>query len=195
MDSIKKLCNKCILLKEGKMVKYGKTDDVISAYLESGREMQAEITYEPDKTKEAQITKISILNNDNIPATQIPLSEDYSFEIEYEVYKQTDRPLLCALILQNNDLLLHSSETDSNPRLIDYAPGKYKTRIKIPGHLLNIGYYNLEFSFQRPFIEHIDRKINIGLEIQNINNSKLHIFNNLVLGRLSTLLKYETTKE
>ncbi|KKQ77593.1 MAG: hypothetical protein UT00_C0009G0001, partial [Parcubacteria group bacterium GW2011_GWA1_38_7] len=60
--------------------------------------------------------------------------------------------------------------------------------------LFNVGYYYLNISLQKPFIEHIDTKENILFEILNVNNPRSEIFNNQILGKIAIPLNYDTKR-
>lgn len=194
MAAIQNLCKKCILLKNGRIKKIGKPKEVIKEYLGEDKRGKAVINFKDtkDKNKEIQITKISILDKNKKPAIQIPISQDFFIQVEYEVLKKTDNVLLSVLFYSNGELLFLSSESDKKGHLTDYFLGEYKTIIKIPAFLFNVGQYYFDVAIHRPYVEYIDHKQNISFEILDINNPRSFIFKGQNLGKIASILDYET---
>jgi lipopolysaccharide transport system ATP-binding protein len=192
MQAIEQLCTKCILMRGGKIVKAGKTDEVVSHYINKERNLNAVTEYPLNNNSEAQITKISILDKAGIPSIQLPINEGFTVDVEYEIRSPLEDVMLCFLFSSDNELLLNSSDADKDGIMHPYKPGKYKTTIKIPPSLFNVGYYNLEVCFKRPFVEWIDRKEDIQFEIMNIDNPRSIVFRNQVYGKIALFLDYKT---
>lgn len=194
LDAIERLCTKTILLKKGEVVRFGETSEVIHHYLNTDRTLDAVIEYPKKQEVEAQITKISILDKNEKPASQIPINDNFKIEVEYQINKKIEGALLCFNFFHEGDMLLNSSSADKDAKMHPLFEGKYKTSIEIPRRLFNVGYYYIKISIQRPFVEFIDVKDNIQFEITNTNNPQSDIFNNHILGKIATLLHYNTTE-
>jgi len=194
MEAIRQLCSKIVLLNKGKMEKIGTTSDVIDYYLNNGKNFTSEYDFQINTKKDTSITKICIQNKDEENIFQLPISEDFYIKVKYTFSKPQKNVLLSILFYQNGELLLLSSESDNTGKIKDYLPGNYETKIKIPAYLFNIGYYQFDVTLHRPYIEYLDNKSNITLEILDINNVKSKIFKGHTLGKIATILNYQTKK-
>lgn len=193
MGAIKQLCNNCILLSGGKIDKIGNTNSVIDYYLNNNQNFSSLYEYKKDINRTTNITKIFITDENNINTSRISINKDLFVNIEYEFNNQEDGVLLSLFVYKEGELFLLSSESDSSNKLENYKPGKYTTIIKIPSYLLNIGLYELEISLHRPYVEYLDRKQNLILEILDIDNIKSKIFKGQSLGKTGAILDYQTT--
>ncbi len=196
MNAIKKICQKCILLKNGEIIAYGDTLSIIAQYNKSdNKNIQAVHEYKISESKAASITSIKFFNNNNVIASEINVDEGFYIDIEYHVQEEVQRACICALFYdQGDDLFLLSSETDKTLRLRNYKKGRYITRIAVPAQLFNIGKYHCDISFQKPFIEYIDHKQKVSFSIVDSANFRIDSRWKR-LGRTATVLDYLTSKK
>lgn len=194
MTAVKKLCKKCILLEKGRVKMYGDTEEVGNYYLNHGQDLQAKLTFTPDINKKASITGISLLDTKSNARAKIAVSEPFVVEVKFEVHKPLTKTSLCITIFTRGEILLYSTEADRTGSFVDYAPGKYLTRINIPAFLLNIGYYYLQVGIERPFVEGVDVKTNIPFEIIDRDNPRSVATNGRVQGMIASQLSYDSQK-
>ncbi len=190
MGAIEQLCNRCVLLKDGKIMKTGPTSEIIDFYLNKDKDLSSITEYRPDRDKEAQITKISILNFEGKPSTQISMNKNFIIDIEYVVFRVSPDVMLNCIFFKDDDLLLNWSDADNMGTLLEYKPGTYKTSVSIPHSIFNTGYYSLEISIKRPGVEFIDRKLNIPFEIINNGDIRSDIYNNQIPGKIVIPLEH-----
>jgi lipopolysaccharide transport system ATP-binding protein len=197
MGAIEQLCTKTILLEKGEIIKFGDTKEVINYYTKSGNFLSSVLEYH-EKTekreKNAEIRKISLLGKNDIPSAKIPFGSEFSVEVEYEIYKKTDRAMLAFGCYSGGEMLFYSSDADEKGKLSTYEPGKYKTLMQIPSALFNVGSYYLEININRPGVEFIDRKQNIPFEISQTDNPLSAIYNNQIPGKIIVPLAYKNQK-
>lgn len=193
MSAIQQLCPKTILLEKGKVKMFGKTEDVINAYLNEGQ-LSSAVEYTVNSKKEAQISKITILNKNDVPQPKIPLNEEFFIEIEYTILQQIQSTALSVIFYTGGDLLLYSSESDKSAVLSDYQPGSYKTRVRIEPFLFNVGIYEFNVYFHKPNIEITEHKNNIFFEILDVDTPRTIVFRGHNLGKIATILDYKTEK-
>ncbi|MFC1623653.1 polysaccharide ABC transporter ATP-binding protein, partial [Patescibacteria group bacterium] len=122
MSAIQKICKRCILLEEGEIKMIGETKDVVNNYLNKNRKSSSQATfkYPVDKNKDAQITKISILDKNDKPTSQLPVSEKFSILVDYQFLRDTKNALLVLMFFSYGEIFLHSSEGDSTGKLTNY---------------------------------------------------------------------------
>ena len=191
LEAVRRLCTKCVLLEKGEVKSIGATATITNEY--ANRE--ANYTFNEETDNEIAITNIAIRNEHKQIQSQIPIDKPFYIEVDYTVKKPVLQALFCVhFFTSNNNLIVLSSETDKNPSLRDFHIGKYKTVLKIPAHLFNVGNYYFEASVQIPFIKYLELKRNIPFEILDIPNSRVKIFDNSILGAFAPIFEYDTKK-
>jgi len=161
LSMIKALCNKCILLDHGQLVKYGPTEEVIEAYISQKQttDFICHVEFEEDQQKEsAQVYRICIKNQSGNEASSYEIFEPIQLEVEYEIKKPLIGVALGFSIYKNQGAVCHSFDTDVNSNLLDKRePGKYIATVEIPP-ILMAGNYVLDFTICRPGLDGIDFK-------------------------------------
>ncbi|MFA4942878.1 MAG: ABC transporter ATP-binding protein [Patescibacteria group bacterium] len=190
--AVQQICNKCLLLEEGKIVDYGSVEKMVTRYMNSDNSVRL---YDDQIKKNAQITKISVLNSQKVASTQIGIDECFYIEVEYDVKQEINQAIL-ALVLYSvsGELLFMTTENDRTGETRKYEVGKYKALVAIPSFLLNVGNYYFDISIQDPFVEYFDLKKNVNFAIINSNNPKNKILKGNNLGFISTILDYKLEK-
>ena len=194
LDAVKRLCNRCVLLRKGEIIKTGPTQEIIDYYLNNEQNLNSVIEYKPRVGAEGQITKISILDRNKKPSAQLPINDGFSIQIEYEVYREMKNAVLSVMFLHEGNFILNTSSGDREAKLQTYAPGKYVSTIIVPPSLFNVGYYQMRISLQRPSVEQIDLKTNISFEVIDVDNPRGAIYNNSYTGVIGVQLDYKTDK-
>lgn len=87
LNAVRRICNKCVYLEDGKIKAIGETSDVINKYLTTSSS-KAQYTFENSKEKDIYIKKISILNEKGEIDGVIPCTQQFQIEVEYEVTKE-----------------------------------------------------------------------------------------------------------
>lgn len=194
MGAVRQLCKRCILINKGEIEKVDETNSVIDFYSNNGKNLSSIYEYDVDNKKSANITKISIINQNSNPSSEIPISEYFSIKVEYSFNATQKSALLSLLFYSDDELLLLSSESDSALKLENYDKGNYETIIKIPKYLFNVGHYKFDVAIHRPYTEYIDNKTNLHFDITDINNVKSLIFKGYSDGKIASILDYKTKK-
>ncbi|MFA5889079.1 MAG: polysaccharide ABC transporter ATP-binding protein [Candidatus Paceibacterota bacterium] len=196
MGAIQTLCKKCILLKKGQIEMFGETEEVVNKYLDSNKNLESITTYLVKENLDAQIMKVSILNQNKIPQPQIPLNEKFFIEMDYVVRKPIENALTTIEFLDNSDsLLLFSTEMDKKPSLQNYKVGSYTTTIEIPAYLFNFGQYSCRLNIEHPFIARVDSVKGINFEVSDAEQSRARIlFRGKSIGKITTILNYNTKR-
>jgi lipopolysaccharide transport system ATP-binding protein len=149
MNAVQQLCNKCVYLKDGKVMAVGPTDQVINAYLQdtSSNDDSGKWTNPGDVTS-AYFTPRSIrLVGANGKAVGSEPTRDKLFvEISGEIKKtHEDMNIGYALYSEDNETLYWSFSTDAekNNWPVDKT-GKFTMKSELPVELLNSASYRLE---------------------------------------------------
>mgnify|MGYP001572783341 CR=1 FL=1 len=147
MTAMKSLCTKGLLLKNGLAVKSGSMGDVIDYYMEeSEKKNQVVHVFDEVKTKEAQIIKVSIVDDNGVVTGAVDLNKHFSLIIEYIIREPITGLSAGFSILQasESEYLITSNEAELNPeKLKTRTSGYYKNSIRIPEKILNVGRYRI----------------------------------------------------
>lgn len=196
LDAVERLCTKTILLKKGEIVKFGETSEVVNYYLNVDRTLNAITEYPIKESLEGQITKVSILNKDHKPQTQIPVGEKFFVEINLDIRKPQEKKLLFLYFFYQGELLLFSTEGDSKGSYKNYEVGKYTTLVEVPAFLFQIGLVSLNIGLKHlsDGRHSVDTVKDISIEIVNDKNPREGITGDSYWGKVSTILEYKTKK-
>lgn len=192
MESVSSLCNKAILLRDGQIVKDGKTDDVISEYASTYREARSSYNYPTDESKIAQITRLRILKVSE--TTAIPLGTDWSLELDYEVRKMALNTILAVEVLSpTGEILYFTSDNDELKELSNKKPGHYRSNVKLNSYQLPPGTYELRITLQAPNVKLHDLVDGIPLDIlPDTGDIRSKYFSGRYMGYSAILSKWST---
>jgi lipopolysaccharide transport system ATP-binding protein len=145
MGAVGQLCQRTILLDDGKVKKDGLSRDVIASYLMESTPQLDAVKWEREKAPkcdEVVLLDVRTVHNDGKVAAHFSSTEEISVEINYEVLKY-DRLLRIWIRLSTPEgtdvFAAHNGDIWGN---LDARPkGIYKSRCIIPGNLLNTGKY------------------------------------------------------
>ena len=196
MEAIKQLCDRCVLLDKGRVIKDGKTNEVLDYYLNKNLQKQSVFDFSSNPDKEAEITKVTILNKDHNPSNQLPVSEPFYIKCDYSINKTIKDSVVSVFIFSaGGELMLFSSDGDKDGHLRVYEEGKYSTTFTVPQFLFTPGFYSFNLSIQKPFVEYIDLRKDFDFEILDIDNPKSIILKGNNVCKLSCILDFEEEKK
>jgi lipopolysaccharide transport system ATP-binding protein len=148
MAAVKTLCSQAVLLSDGCLKQQGTAGEIISAYLQVGRDAASEREWpDPDTAPGNEHIRMECIRV-TPPKGETEITIDTGAEIEIGFYNaQAGINLDCTVYLLNNDGLvlcetgrLISSNSDS-------LKGSYRVFGRLPAHLLNAGRYYLTVLF------------------------------------------------
>ncbi len=143
MSTITSLCNNCILLDTGQLLKNGNTSDVVLRYYSDGNASPAafdcESRGESIGDNSASLLSGAIVDQNNRPCTEVDIRESVKIKMRFRVNKSGN---------YNYYPNYHFFSSDgayafvSGPKIIDTAQsGNYESECIIPGNFLNEGTY------------------------------------------------------
>lgn len=149
MESVKKYCNKAILIKDGDVVVNGDKDDVANRYtLENfntekhGSAEQSKDTYPTGLN--AKVPHLKVVPRSNQVCTS---NDDFRFDIEYECNESQDFYLAIAL----HDIKRGGISFDSGDRVFKMTKrGASKAEFSLPLGLFNSGQFRIVVSLRVP---------------------------------------------
>jgi lipopolysaccharide transport system ATP-binding protein len=160
MQAISRLCQRAILLKNGKIVADDVCNDVVSAYLgDSSIDTCGQATLSPLPIAAMRLRSVSILNKDKVPVTRVEMGQPFYIQVVYDVNRPVSSAHVICLINNSDGVnVLSSGDTDlDEAKLGKRQPGSYRGEFQIPAFLLGEGGYSLTVALSVPFIQTYDR--------------------------------------
>jgi len=194
MEAVQRLCNKGILLEKGKVALDGSIDQVIRGYITSNSSSKSVINIEiPDNNEQLPgfAKSLSFLNENGTLTGLVPVTSDYSIEMEIVINKPLDHFIAGIGFITITEVPFRTIWTA--PQQIE--PGVYKVRFSMndvhlaPGaYKLVIGLSNNESSFH--YVEN-----QVVLEISDASEKKIdERIVNLRSGLIVNQVPYEIKK-
>jgi len=144
MNAIQSICKRCILLQDGKILKIGTSDEIISNYLDEKKNQPVAFFPEPNiHKKRAHISKIAIIDAKGNHSSHLNMSAPFTFEIDYELKENEPAYVVLKLFKASipGTYITVSLSNDNNQK--NYSEkGKYKATVKIDP-FLNAGTYSI----------------------------------------------------
>jgi lipopolysaccharide transport system ATP-binding protein len=149
MAAVNTFCKQGVLLQKGRLVYEGGIREAVEKYISSSRHAAAEKTWETvaeaPGNDTARIVGVRVLHGEEVSGS-IPISDDFCVEIEF-VNLQPQAKLSVGLqLFDKSDVGVLASVNWASASLkadpltaAAYATGRYKSRCRIPGNLLNEG--------------------------------------------------------
>ena len=145
MGAISRLCERCILLDQGRLVFAGPTQAAVQTYMTSGLMERAEYTQESAAEKAVNLKRIALVVEGDEIRGDVPYDGELKFELEYEVNQGvTGVSVGIGLFTVDGTCAFVTGDFDSHPELLGpRQPGSYRTVVKIPPCWLNVGRYTV----------------------------------------------------
>lgn len=135
MAMMRNLCQKCVLLDNGRVKAYGTTSEVLKKYLGKGVDSAAQMKFKASKQMSNQITGITVMNSKGKLTTHLMNDESFTVTVSYEVRKlvTTNNYLYLTFYDMNNEIIFRTFDFDSEPNLYqDKKEGKYQATFNFP---------------------------------------------------------------
>lgn len=145
MGAISRLCQRCILLDQGRVAASGDTAAIVQTYMTSGLMERAEFTQRENPRKAMNLLRIALVDSKGEVRSDVPYDAQLNFELEYEVNQSvTGTSVGIALFTADGTCAFASADFDSHPELLGTRePGRFRTVVEIPPCWLNTGRYTV----------------------------------------------------
>jgi ABC-type polysaccharide/polyol phosphate transport system ATPase subunit len=133
LDAVTRLCSRALWLDGGAMKRLGPADDVVSAYLASGRTFAARQVFAEDPTRPVSVLSVAVLDDAGTPTEALDRDTPLTFEVRFVVRERV--PGLDMTVLVHNlrgVRVLDEAWSDSAPAAKREALGEYVARIVVP---------------------------------------------------------------
>ena len=142
MGAVSRLCQRTILLNEGRVVTMGSTQEVIQTYTVSNTLGRGEFLQPPAPEKTMHLRRAAILKDGELRA-EVGYHENFSIRVEYEINRPiTGGNIGIGLFAADGGCILQTADFDAHPELLELRePGYYHADIDLPSHWLSSGRY------------------------------------------------------
>ena len=148
MAAVQQLCQRAVLLQEGKIVSDGSISQVVDCYLNNGRQSNSEVVYSdlslaPGDFR-AKFASIRILDRDKV-ADHVDIEHPLLVEINYRVLVPDVVLNLSIALYDKNEVYVLASASISDAEWYQrpHPVGNFQSRCIIPGCFLNEGSYSI----------------------------------------------------
>lgn len=167
-ESIKLLCNKGLLLSNGRVEMYSNIIDVTDKYYKDFNTYIQKYIFErkiSENSKIIQFRKIELIN-ESINSI-IYFNDEIAFKVSIEVLNKISNSIITFIIRTKGNDILWSFDTDFNQNILNKRDkGLYTYYIKIPRYLLKVGYYTVSFNsgiIGGEIIDNVDNAISFSI--------------------------------
>ena len=145
MGAIRSLCDRAILIDQGRVVLDGEAPEVVSSYLASAVSglSEGEISWKTDAEAPGEhglkLRAIRLKQEDGTISSVFDVEKAIFIEIVYEVKTSRGLRFRLGFLTSTGEVAFQSN--DKSARKDTVAPGRYRNTCIIPGNLLNVGEY------------------------------------------------------
>jgi lipopolysaccharide transport system ATP-binding protein len=146
MQAVARLCDRTILLDEGRVTKDGTSPEVVATYLQSGHGSGSSVAWDDETapgTKTVKMMWVRVVQDGETVDTA-DVRHPVGIEIAFRILRPA-QPLVPKLKLTSaeGDIVFNALDTD--PRWSEpVVPGEYVSTAWIPGNLLNEGFFSVD---------------------------------------------------
>jgi len=166
MQAVRQMCQRAILLKQGRVVRDGEPHAVISTYLGQGGEEKAEaqavielVDYSrPSPPEGGRFERLSFRDGQGRPALQVNLNDTLDVEVAFQIYQPIKQINVAMAVVHSEGLRVFSEAYCDQHALPDLMPGYYTLRFHVPMRFFKLESYFLVLAMSgdgRP-CDHID---------------------------------------
>jgi lipopolysaccharide transport system ATP-binding protein len=144
MPAITRLCQRAVLLAQGRIVEDGPAEQVVARYLTSELGTEASKEWAPDDPSApgndwVKLRRVRVVDRCGRTVESIDVRRPIGVEISFDVLRR-EQPLVPGIVLTNDQGSAVFSAMDTSPAWRQPCdPGPYRSTAWIPGNLLNEG--------------------------------------------------------
>jgi lipopolysaccharide transport system ATP-binding protein len=196
MTALQSLCTRAVFLNAGKVESIGDPETLINQYLAMFGAVKTHKDYTTtiEGVSIAGMLEAALLDHRGNPAAALDFYEGGAIEFSYEIRKPGFLPLPNVHLLnQKGEYVMVLTERKANA---SGEPGVYRTRVKLPPHLLNVGRYTagLCVATQEPeVIHHFDPEGLVFDIIEDMDRRDMD-YRNDIPGSIRPKLEWQTQR-
>jgi len=186
LAAVRRLCNKGILMKNGKIISTGKMDNVLSRYdLEfASAAKNFIINYPVDESKDMQILKAEL----HKPYEHNRIFTDDILNFSFDIVSRipVEKAYITIDIKNNDDDLIYWTSDYTTERFATSETGNWHLNCLMPKNILTAGFYTATFAIYSPYsntvVDHLPQ-YQITFEIEENEHSFLQQFGSVRPGK------------
>jgi lipopolysaccharide transport system ATP-binding protein len=153
MGAISRLCPRALLLDEGKVIRDGESEEVISAYLKKSTKARERFRQHADPNIPLCLLEAEVVLDGNTALEAIPRNKPITVQLKYSVNAETSSAHVYSNIISaDGTIVFGTSDADvDQTRFGKRKPGIYDCQFQIPPKLLNGGDYSVNVSLGIPY--------------------------------------------
>jgi len=173
MGAVKSLCNKGILIDDGKMVKYESIDDVISAYFSNSSIpyfMFWKEGYPSTKTSlPVKVYHLSVKNNMEEVIGVLEPDKPFYINVKFKVFSDVKKFRLSLRFDTNDGQIVFGTATSDFFSKHAISVGDYSAKCCLPKNFLNVIKYNVTLVIEADGMEVVRCKNVLSFEVNSSN--------------------------
>jgi len=198
MDAICRLCSRCILLRQGEIVKSGDTSGVVAAYLGGEQEPQhAPVVHFPQKDGDAVLGFAGLYGPEGQTTISFTTNQPILLKCSFNVHRRIPGLQLSFDVFNfKGDHVFYSTISMAEPAISIETPGEHKIAALIPGRLLLPGSYYVTLALHTPRTKLYDRRRQaLGFKIVATMADRFDGFSGEDLGQVYADVKWQRVDE
>ena len=153
MDTIERLCNKTLLLENGRVSNFGPTKDIISDYLKANSNVLSHIKYDYSKIERhpvADILEAFVHDEEYKISESFDITKKIGITYKYQVYKETQFIGGLDVYDERDNLVFVSHDVNTVMKSQNHEIGMYQYTVWIPQNLLAEGMFSIWLALFKP---------------------------------------------
>jgi len=153
MGAISRLCPRALLLHEGKVIRDGESEEVISVHLKKSTKASERFMQHADPNIRLCLLEAEVVLDGNTALEAIPRNKPITVRLKYRVNAETSSAHVYSNIISaDGTIVFGTSDADvDQTRFGKRKPGIYDCQFQIPPQLLNGGDYSVNVSLGIPY--------------------------------------------
>jgi lipopolysaccharide transport system ATP-binding protein len=204
MSAVRQLCSRCVILRDGNLVEFGNTSEMIDNYLSLDNVITVYKSWNNEKSPQNNfivVKDISVHYQDgSVPENgNFIITEQIGVTINYEIIEEGYTFIYGANFYNSEEInIFNSHDVTSKDRNKKREKGSYKATMWVPGNLLSEGLVSISIAFFKPnpyelFI-YLEKMLTINIVDEIKGDSARGYYTQNFPGFVRPLLKWETNK-
>ncbi len=143
IGAVRRLCGRCLLLSEGRVVVDGATETVLGEYLSEGAGLNSSFQQRANRAKEITLRRVELRDRTGSRRAEYDSAERVTVRIEYDVNTPIERVYIwLGLRAIDDTIVMGTADYDLEPELLETRQaGAYEASVELPDMYLNTGLY------------------------------------------------------
>jgi lipopolysaccharide transport system ATP-binding protein len=145
IGAVKRLCDKTLYIRSGRLQSFGPTDEVVAEYISQGLTAEGRVTWAKDDPQAGdrylRLESLTLRNELGEATSDFDFREPISIEFAYEVEEAARVRLILGIHNDEGVLVFVTGESETEPEVPAKVPGRHQSTCRIPGHFLSSDRY------------------------------------------------------